>query len=273
MIVLESRHAPDWSGPKWFDEDFNKFLFVASGRVSLHTPETVFHLGRNSLVHTVAYTLHSNVDVPGETVVVYVIHYRPQVLPAGVAAALRRKPIVHWNLTGAAARMGQAVRRDFQEMLYEQVTRREEWEGSLVSILIRLAVRVLRLRDRQMGRGPETNPRVLESLQRVASYAAWLESGFYHQQSLDEAAANAGLSRRQFTDLFRRVTGRSWRQELLRLRLRHAVKLLMETSKSVTEVVFECGFDDMSNFYQQFKAAFGCPPHLYRQRHRPKSLS
>jgi Major Facilitator Superfamily len=49
MIVLESRHAPDWSGPKWFDEDFNKFLFVASGRVLLHTPENMLEATANTL--------------------------------------------------------------------------------------------------------------------------------------------------------------------------------------------------------------------------------
>jgi len=273
MIVLESRHAPNWSGPKWFDEDFNKFLFVASGRVQLHTPERIFHLERNSLVHTMAYAPHANADRPGEAVVVYVIHYRPHVLPATLAVALRRKPVAHWKLSGSAVGMGQAVRQDFQELLYEQATRREAWQGLLVSILIRLAVRVLRLQERRLGPEPEANPQAFPSLQRVASYNAWLETGFYHQQSLDEAAASIGLRRRQFSELFRRVSGTSWRQRLVQLRLRHALKLLTETAKSLSEVVFECGFDDLSNFHQQFKRAFGCSPHAYRQRHRPKPLS
>ena len=37
VVVLESRHAPAWSAPGWFDEDFNKFVLLVSGAVVLRT--------------------------------------------------------------------------------------------------------------------------------------------------------------------------------------------------------------------------------------------
>lgn len=62
VVVLESRHAANWSGPAWFNEDFNKFLFVVSGAVQLRTPEEIWNLRKDSLVHVTAHTKYSNAD-------------------------------------------------------------------------------------------------------------------------------------------------------------------------------------------------------------------
>ncbi len=267
VVVLESRHAANWSGPAWFDEDFNKFLFVVSGAVRLRTLKATWDLRPDSLVHVVAHTPHSNADLPAEPVVVYVIHYQAGVLPATLAAALRRQPIMQWNLIASRSNVARAVRQDLQQMLYEQVIRRVGWQALLISILIRMAVRVLRVGERHTSEVSGVSPAAMPSLQRVADYVAGLESGFYRSQSLDEAAARARLSRRQFTELFRRVTGQSWRQNVLAMRLNHAARLLVETGKSVTEIVFECGFENLSHFYHKFKSAYGCSPQFYRERH------
>ena len=73
-----------------------------------------------------------------------------------------------------------------------------------------------------------------------------------------------GLRRRQFSDLFRKVTGQSWRQYILGLRLNHAAGLLAETDRAVVTVAFESGFDDLSYFDHSFKVAYGCSPLVYR---------
>jgi AraC family L-rhamnose operon regulatory protein RhaS len=81
-----------------------------------------------------------------------------------------------------------------------------------------------------------------------------LKSRFFRQQTISEAASAMGLSRRQFTELFRKVTGQSWCQYVLGLRLNHAAGLLADTDRSVVAVAFESGFDDLSGFNHSFKA-------------------
>ena len=266
-VVLESRHDPAWSGPPWFNEDFNKFLFVVSGGVWLRTPEQSHRLNQHTLVHVLAHTRHSNTDIPGNPVVVYVIHYREKVMPVPLANALRRQPIMQWNLAGSLASVGRAMRQELQQMLYEQIIRKEGWEAMLISSLIQLGVRALRVLERQnanpLSKDMEASE-ASEGMRRVADYVAGLATTFYRQQSLDEASAQAGLSRRQFTGLFRRLTGNSWRQHLLALRLAHGAKLLAETGKSVTEIMFECGFGVLSHFHHSFRLAYGCSPNTFR---------
>ena len=170
-------------------------------------------------------------------------------------------------MTGSQSNTARLVRQDLQETLFEQVVRREGWQALLISLLLRLAVRVMRVSDWQPVAASLVSPGAGSSQLRVANYVTALAHDFYRQQSLDEAAANAGLSRRRFTELFRSLTGTSWRRHLLNLRLQHGARLLLETKKSVTELMFECGFDDPSHFNHHFKSAFGCAPLVYRQAH------
>ena len=267
VVAVESRHAANWSGPSWFNEDFNKFLFVVSGGLQLRSPDKEWSLYQDNLVHVAAHAKHSFTDFRGRPVVVYVIHYRGEILPALLAAALHRQSIHHWRMTGSESNAARLVRQDLQEMLFEQLIRREGWQALVISLLIRLAVRVMRVSERQPAVASPVLSDTGSSQLRVANYVAALASDFYRQHSLDEAAAQAGLSRRRFTELFRSLTGTSWRQHLLNLRLQHGARLLLETKKSVTEVIFECGFDDPSHFNHHFKSAFGCSPLVYRKAH------
>ncbi len=272
-VVLESHHAATWRGPTWFNEEFNKFLFVVSGSVRLRSATTQWILRPNSVVHVAAKTKHSNEDLPGEPVVVYVIHYHENILPPSLDRAFGSQSITLWNLVGIRSQMARPVRQDLQQMLFEQAVRRDGWEALIISLLIQLGVRLLRLKARVIEVLDQEPLSAASSLQRVAQYAAHLETSFYRQESLDEVAAKVGLSRRHFTALFRRLTGRSWRQHLLALRLNHGAKLLIQTNKLVTEVMFECGFDDLSHFHHRFKSAFGHSPQTYRQASCPKLQS
>ena len=109
VVVLESRHAANWSGPACFNEDFNKFLFVVSGAVQLCTPEKTWNLRKDSLVHVTAHTKHTNKDISAEPVVVYVIHYRGEILPAALSTTLSRHAITQWNLIDSRSNVARSV--------------------------------------------------------------------------------------------------------------------------------------------------------------------
>jgi transcriptional regulator GlxA family with amidase domain len=78
------------------------------------------------------------------------------------------------------------------------------------------------------------------------------------------------LGRRRFTELFRQVTGESWRRYVHRLRMDYAARLLSSTERSVTAIAFECGFEELSHFHHSFKSTYRVPPLAYRDQFRPK---
>ena len=53
-------------------------------------------------------------------------------------------------------------------------------------------------------------------------------------------------------------------QYLVRSRLRHAARLLADESRAVTDVAFDVGFGDLSNFVRTFHRAAGVSPRGFR---------
>lgn len=84
--------------------------------------------------------------------------------------------------------------------------------------------------------------------------------------SLADVASAAGLSPFHFLRVFRRVTGTTPRQYIIGARLRLAVQLLLDTDRPITQVAYDVGFQDLSNFIRTFHGAVGVSPREYRRR-------
>jgi transcriptional regulator GlxA family with amidase domain len=199
----------------------------------------------------------------------YAIHYRPALLPQAVYRTLSAHALLPLALESSDHSRMRHVRALFQELLFEQGLRQDGWQALMQARLLELAVLGVR-----MGPGAHrpTAPADLGTggVARVSAYVRQLRSTFFRAQTIDEAAQAVQLSRRQFTTVFRAVSGASWRQHLLRLRLEHAQRLLLESDRSITAVAFESGFEDLSHFHHSFKTACSQTPGDYRETHRPK---
>ena len=116
------------------------------------------------------------------------------------------------------------------------------------------------------GSGQSDHPQASSRERRRAVAAAlWLEENAATRLGLEDAARHAGLSPYHFLRLFSRVVGVTPHQYLLRVRLRRAAKLLAEETLPVTEVAYDCGFADLSNFVRTFGRAAGVSPKRFRR--------
>ena len=75
----------------------------------------------------------------------------------------------------------------------------------------------------------------------------------------------AGLSSFHFLRLFKEVLGVTPHQYLVRSRLRHAARRLADSTQSVTDIAFDVGFADLSNFVRTFHRAAGVSPSGFRR--------
>ncbi len=81
-----------------------------------------------------------------------------------------------------------------------------------------------------------------------------------------DLAAIAGQSASAFSRAFRRHTGMPLVQYVKRLRINLACQILMsEEMASITEICFQVGFNNLSNFNRQFLAEKGMPPSRFRK--------
>lgn len=266
LEVIESRQSPGSSEqPR---DDWSRFFLIVSGNARWECEQRRYMLGPVTLCHVpTGLAIHQEI-MPKADVLAYVIRYRSELLSPALGNQLAALGLVPLDLGNTTVNQARVVRSIFQEMLFEQESRQEGWEMILQSRLMDVAVRTLRLARRKGGKGLPAFEPGSDSTDRVARYALRLKSQFFRQETMVEAARSVGLSGRQFTELFRKVTGQSWRQYILGLRLKHSASLLTDTDRSVSAVAFESGFEDLSNFHHIFKLEYGCSPLAYREQHQ-----
>jgi AraC-like DNA-binding protein len=103
---------------------------------------------------------------------------------------------------------------------------------------------------------------------RAVETALWIDAHSHRAIDLEQAAAQAGISPFHFLRLFSSVLGVTPHQYLVRSRLRHAARLLADDENSVTDVAYDVGFADLSNFVRTFHRAAGVSPRRFREASR-----
>lgn len=83
---------------------------------------------------------------------------------------------------------------------------------------------------------------------------------------LSEAAAMVGMQEASFSKYFRRATGQNFSDLVRKLRLAHARRLLETSDKPISDICYEVGFTNLSNFNRHFLNDMGETPRSYRQR-------
>jgi AraC-like DNA-binding protein len=117
-------------------------------------------------------------------------------------------------------------------------------------------------------RAPKPVTATLRDRRRAVETALWIDAHSHRQIDLEDAAGQAGTSPFHFLRLFSSVLGVTPHQYLVRSRLRHAARLLADDDVSITDVAYDVGFGDLSNFVRTFHRAAGVSPLRFRQASR-----
>lgn len=96
--------------------------------------------------------------------------------------------------------------------------------------------------------------------------AIWFLEGRYDRDvSIQETADFAGLSRSHLYRVMMEECGLSPKEMLLRIRMRHAAKLLLDTSLTLDEIALRIGLQTGAQLGVSFKAVYGTTPGKYRK--------
>ena len=105
-------------------------------------------------------------------------------------------------------------------------------------------------------------------VERVRNY---IEEHYAENLSLAELSGLVRANEFYLSHVFKKVTGYSPQQYILRRRIGKAQCLLIYTSLPLTEISARVGYDDSNYFSRAFKKIIGMPPRLYRQKWREMS--
>jgi len=92
-----------------------------------------------------------------------------------------------------------------------------------------------------------------------------INGNFKNHISLEEIADKVSMTVPAFCRYFKKATGKTFTQLVNEYRVVHATKLLNESQMSITDICFECGFNNFSHFNKQFNELTGKSASNYRK--------
>ena len=104
-----------------------------------------------------------------------------------------------------------------------------------------------------------------ETLGVVHDVISYMVNNLSGTVRMSEAAAIAGMTQSAFSRFFKKNTGANFVDYSRKLRIGRACKLLSDTRRPVTDVCFEVGYANISNFNRHFRKERGVTPSQYKR--------
>jgi AraC-like DNA-binding protein len=107
---------------------------------------------------------------------------------------------------------------------------------------------------------------------RIEKVFEFMNNNFSKQITLNDVAKIANMPEASFSRFMKKRTGYSFIDSLNEIRLGHVSRMLIDTTQSIAEVAFKCGFNNMANFNRTFKNKKGLTPKEFRENYVGKRI-
>lgn len=133
---------------------------------------------------------------------------------------------------------------------------------------------LLRLLAQSDERYPLASPGYSPSLRkrdirRIDEVIRYVQQHKAEPIALESVAELIGLTPKSFCRFFKANTGKTFVAYLNELRIGDACQRLIETATPITEIAFDCGFNNLSNFNRRFREIKGMAPRDFRAASAP----
>jgi AraC-like DNA-binding protein len=99
---------------------------------------------------------------------------------------------------------------------------------------------------------------------RLDKIMHFINTNYQRKITQEEIASKIGLTTAAFCRYFKEKTGKGFIYFVNEMRIGYACKLLIERRLSISQICFECGFNNLSNFNRMFKRQTGYTPGEYQ---------
>lgn len=99
---------------------------------------------------------------------------------------------------------------------------------------------------------------------RVSKIKDYISVHYADSLRLEDLASMVGMTPSAFSRFFKQHTTRTLMDYIIDIRLGNAARMLVDTTTSISEICYACGFNNLSNFNRSFKARRGYTPRDFR---------
>lgn len=102
---------------------------------------------------------------------------------------------------------------------------------------------------------------------RILKVKEYINKHYTEEIRLADMADLVGMSTTSFSRFFKLRSGKTLSDYVVEMRLGVAARQLVDTTNSVSEICYDCGFNTLSNFNRLFRKYKGCSPTEFREKY------
>lgn len=110
-----------------------------------------------------------------------------------------------------------------------------------------------------------SNEKLYYNSRRIEKVFEHMNQNYHKQVSLAEVARIANMPEASFSRFIKKRTGKTFIDSLNEIRLGHASRMLIDSTNTIAEIAYKCGFNNISNFNRIFKRKKLCIPKEFRE--------
>lgn len=107
---------------------------------------------------------------------------------------------------------------------------------------------------------------------RVSKINKYIQANYKEDIRLNTLAELVGMTPPAFSRFFKLRTGSSLTEYITDIRMGVASKLLVDTTQSISEICYDCGFNNIANFNRIFKKRKNITPKTFREIYHKKKV-
>lgn len=108
--------------------------------------------------------------------------------------------------------------------------------------------------------------------QRIQKIKDYISLNYNETLNLEELSSIIGLTPQSLSRFFKKITNQNVSDYIHDVRLGNAIRNLVDTDKTISEICYESGFNNLSNFNRVFKKKKGCTPQEFRMKYNKTKI-
>lgn len=159
---------------------------------------------------------------------------------------------------------GDCVNTDIRDLLYDIPSTEDKFTQFLKFLYLLYQLGTFSADARVLSSDRYITAEVNSESRRVLKVKQYIRDHFGENLKLKDLAAMVNMTPTSFSRFFRLRACMSLTEYISDVRLGNAARLLVDTTHSISEVCYMCGYNNLSNFNRQFKARRGLSPGQFR---------
>lgn len=266
----------NWGSIREHTHDYFQIWYIHKGRIVHEINQKEYVMVKGDLCVIPPYVVHRVVMSPTINTLIIGCEFLPDFLNEKYKTVSHQFGNAHSASTNnpfiprihLAGSQEQEIWKMFEDMHKEYHHAKPYFENMIKGSLLRLLATISRIHQHSHNIY-ETEYQLEKYRLTIEKVISYIDEHFHEEIRLEQLCKIAGMSRTYLCNRFKSITGKTFNEYLIELRISKGMDLLNRTELSITDVSISCGFNDLSYFSTLFKKYTGTTPSDYKKNLMP----